>query len=444
MVEPRSATPSARGRSVLMTGAAAALLAAAALFALLRVTSLGSIGELRLGAGSPVMTDFKSTVYYPAKAYADGINPYDAQQYLTRYPAPEPLRLYPPATLLVFRPFAWLPLDTAMAVQACLTLLLSGVLAYVSLRLARLPTSAAAVLLVWGLILLSRPGQWNLLQGQMTLLIVLGVYAAFAAGRISPVVAGIGLALSLLKPNFGLPTAALMLARGHYRGAAIGIALTAVLNLVTVASLATQSGGLFEFGRLFLGTGDQLRFGARLGTELNVFRVDGVGFITRLLGVRLGVVASLLAAALFLGLVAALLRRRQDPLASDRQPDSAVAGLLCCGVLIGMYHIGYDLLLLTWPCLALVKDLRGSPHVLPARRWVQAGLLGLLAFNYVTTFAVLGALHAEGALFWIVASLNGAALTALFALYLWDVLAARPSMAAGAVPLAATSQRRCA
>lgn len=438
MTVSRFADPRARSRSLLATGAAATLLVGAILVALLRVTSLGSVGGVRLGATS-AMSDFKSTVYYPARAYADGVNPYDAEQYLARYPAPEPVRLYPPAMFLVFRPFAALPLEAAMRLQAVLTLVLSGLLAYVSLRLARVPASPAAVLLVWGLVLLSRPGQWNLLQGQITLLVVLGVYAALASGRASPMIAGAGLALSLLKPNFGLPVAALMLARGNYAGLAIGGGLAGILNLAAVASLAEQTGGLYEFGRLFLGTGDQLRFSAKLGTELSVFRVDGAGLITRLFGVPLGAVASLLTAAVILGLVMAGLRRRRQSLAADGPPDGALAGLLCCAVLISMYHIGYDLLLLTWPFVALVKDLRTSPRLEPARRWIQAGLLALLAFNYVTTFSVLGALEAERVLFLIVASLNGAALAGLFGLYLWDLMAPRPVIARGSLPFAASA-----
>lgn len=433
------AAPSSRGRALLRTGAAAALLAAVIILALLRVTSLGSIGGLRLGTGTAAMADFKSTVYYPAMAYADGVNPYDAQEYLTRYPAPEPLRLYPPATLLIFRPFASLPLEAAMQVQAILTVLLSGVLAYVSLRLARMPVSAAAVLLVWGLILLSRPGQWNLLQGQMTLLVVLGVYAALAASPASPLLAGLGLAVSLLKPNFGLPVAALMLARGQYAGVAIGAGLAGALNLAMVGSLAEQSGGFYEFGRLFLGTGDQLRFSARLGTELNVYRVDAPGLITRLLGVHLGLVGSLLAGAVLLGLVMALLRRRRESPTVAGLPDAALAGLLCSAVLISMYHVGYDLLLLTWPCIALVKDLRASRRAAPMRRWVQGGLLALLAFNYVTTFSVLSALHAEGILFLLVASLNGAALATLFSLYFRDVMMPQRATTQSALPFPASA-----
>ena len=435
MVPTRTAARSARGRARLVTAAAAALLAGAILLAMLRVTSLGSIGGIRLGTGAAAMSDFKSTVYYPAKAFADGVNPYDTQEYLDRYPAPEPLRLYPPATLLIFQPFAWLPLEAAMGVQAILTVLLSGVLAYVSLRLARVRVTATAVLAIWGLMLLSRPGQWNLIQGQMTLLMVLGVYAALAAGPASPVIGGLGLALSLLKPNFGIPAAALMVARGHSAGAAIGVGLAGVLNLVALGALIDHPGAIYEFGQRFLGTGDQLRFSARLGTELSVFRIDGGGLVTRWLGVHLGAAGSLILCAVIVGLVMALLARRRPSHPVEGPPAAPVAGLLCCTVLISMYHIGYDLLLLTWPFVALVKGLRASPRLVPFGRWVQAGLYALLAMNYVTTFSVLSALHAHGALFMVVASLNGAALAALFVLYFRDVVELRRAAVRSSMPL---------
>ena len=100
-----------------------------------------------------------------------------------------------------------------------------------------------------------------------------------------------------------------------------------------------------------------------------------------------------------------------------------------------MYHIGYDLLLLTWPFVALVKGLRASPRLVPFGRWVQAGLYALLAMNYVTTFSVLSALHAHGALFMVVASLNGAALAALFVLYFRDVVELRRAAVRSSMPL---------
>jgi hypothetical protein len=368
------------------------------------------------------MGDFKSTVYYPAKAYTDGVNPYDAKQYLARYPAPEPVRLYPPATLLAFQPFASIPLPAATRVQAVLTVLLSGVLAYVSLRLAGAPARAPAVLLVWALILLSRPGQWNLLQGQMTLPIVLGIYAALATGRRSRLLAGAGLAIALLKPNFGLPLMVLMLARGQFAGVAVGAGVTGLLNLVAMRGLVTQSGGLPQFLTLFHGTGDRLHTSAHLGSELNVFRVDGVGLVSRLWEIPLGLVGSLIAGAGVLGLIVIVLHRRAVRPALERPFDASVVGLICSGILVSIYHIGYDLLLLTWPFVALVVQIAATGRRTPVGQWVALGLFAILAGNYLATATVIEGLGSRPMLSLTLASLNGAALLGLFAFYLHQVV----------------------
>ncbi|MEO7986682.1 MAG: hypothetical protein ABI766_09115 [Gemmatimonadales bacterium] len=89
-----STHPGSRGRSRLFTAGAAALLTLALLVAMLRLSCLGcSLGGLRLGFGAMAMNDFQTTVYYPVKAYSEGVNPYNTEDYLERYPAPQALRL---------------------------------------------------------------------------------------------------------------------------------------------------------------------------------------------------------------------------------------------------------------------------------------------------------------------------------------------------------------
>lgn len=77
-----------------------------------------------------------------------------------------------------------------------LTVALTTLLAYVSLRFNNVKASGTNVLLVATLIVLSRPGQWNLLLGQVTLQVVLASYAALHYAHRSPLVSGIGLAVS--------------------------------------------------------------------------------------------------------------------------------------------------------------------------------------------------------------------------------------------------------
>ncbi|HEX2610685.1 MAG TPA: hypothetical protein VHK68_06715, partial [Gemmatimonadales bacterium] len=61
--------------------------------ALARVGALDRVGSLRLSAPY-VMVDFRHVVYYPTRAFWDGINPYDSSRYMQRYPVEIPVSLY--------------------------------------------------------------------------------------------------------------------------------------------------------------------------------------------------------------------------------------------------------------------------------------------------------------------------------------------------------------
>jgi hypothetical protein len=397
------------------------LLAVALGVALLRLTCMDcSVGGLRLGFAVPGMNDFQTTVYYPVRAFADAVNPYNTSEYLARYPAPQALRLYPPAMLTVFAPIAALSVEVAGQVQAVLTILLSGLLALVALRLARARATVGAVFLVWALILLSRPGQWNFLLGQITVVVVLGTYAALAGDRRSVMLAGLGLALSMLKPNFGLPLAVLMLARGQFAGVALGALLTGLLNLIPLPRLMALSGGLLGFLHMFWGDTEQLATSSGPRDELTVFRVDAGALLGRWLSSPLGWAGSLAVMAVLLAATVWILRRGKR-LRADETPEPAVAGLVCCAILLSLYHIGYDILLLVWPFVGTVNRLRVSHGAERRRLSFQVVLMTGLALNYASTYSVINALDASGPLLLLLNSLNGAALLALFGLFAWDL-----------------------
>ncbi|MEO7986681.1 MAG: glycosyltransferase 87 family protein [Gemmatimonadales bacterium] len=331
---------------------------------------------------------------------------------------------------MLFRPFAALSLETASRIHAGLTLILSGLLAVASLRLAGVRARPAAVLLVWALILFSRPGQWNFLLGQITLLVVLGTYVALAANRRSIVLAGLGLALSLLKPNFGLPLAVLMLARGQVGGVVFGATVTGILNLIPLPRLAELSGGVLKFAALFFGGTERYAQSSGPQNELTLYRVDAGGLLGQWLPTPLGWVGSFLVAGLLLGLVAWIFRRHNR---SSTPADPALAGLFCCAILLSLYHIWYDLLLLAWPFVGIVHRLRASAGRVSHLHLLQLGLLILLAVNYASTYSVIDAVHARGALFRLLTSLNGTALVMLSGLFALDVTG-RVSRLDGAIP----------
>ncbi len=403
---------------------AASLLAAALAIPLFRAGTLQTVGGVQIGAADWVMGDFRSVVYYPAKAFRDGLNPYDAAVYLPRYPVPEPFRAYPPALLLVAQPLAQLPPVSAAAVQLGLTLALTGILAWWSASRSEPPTHSLGILAAAGLILMSRPGHWNLLQGHITLLIVLAVYAALALPPRRYWLGGLALAVAMLKPNFGIPLAVLMLATFRTRSVIVGLGITALLNLPVLAILAKRSGGVVRAVRLMVeGASPEA---SDLASQYALFRVDASALISRFVGTSLGPVVPVVIAVGVLGIAAVLLRRRAR-LSASMGTDPVSVGLACTAILLCVYHIGYDLLLLVWPATVLVTGFAARRGSRPPRAWLELALIAVLAGNYLATYAAMEVLGAGSAIGLLALSLNGMAVLILFCLYARDASAQAPT-----------------
>jgi hypothetical protein len=415
------------GPGVLAAGAVA-LLILAGVFALVRVTGR----EILQGDFTAVewaMSDFKSVLYYPAKAFAAGDNPYDTEEYLARHSTPFGFYLYPPIVLLLARPFAALPLGWAIAFQAALTVGLAGLLAFVSLRLSGARGRLPAVVFVTAVMLLSRPGQWNLLLGQVTLPVVLASYAALVLAPRRPLLSACALALAMIKPNFGGPLALIMLALGYGRTVLTGAGVLVLVNLPLVAVLADRAGGLLPLIEHAGGGGEPMTHVEQLHTQLNYHRVDVAVLAGNLLTpYSIGLGGTVLLCGLVLGLVVLALRleRRREggPTAgSTALPVSpAACALIWCGILLCGYHLIYDSLLLTWPFVALVVQIAATGRRTPVGQWVALGLFAILAGNYLATATVIEGLGSRPMLSLTLASLNGAALLGLFAFYLHQVV----------------------
>src|SRR4051812_25907272 len=91
--------------------AALALIAALGI-AMLRVTALSDVGGVRLSANWALI-DFQTTIYYPVRAFIDGVNPYDRDTYRAHYPGAETFPPFLPSTLLIHLPFGVMPLALA-------------------------------------------------------------------------------------------------------------------------------------------------------------------------------------------------------------------------------------------------------------------------------------------------------------------------------------------
>ena len=399
------------GRTVLagvFFAAAAGLLAARA-WALVNVP--GAPDHARW-----VLQDFRDAIYYPVVALLDGGNPYDVAAYYARYPVGQEFPVYSPLTLLVHLPFGLLPYRLAEALYFAVTLALTVVLAGVSLRLAGLPQRADAVLTVAALLLLSRPGQSNLLLGQSTLLAVLATVTALHWARSHPWRATAALALATFKPTFGIPLAVLLALRGDVWVAARGLAIGGAVAALVAVWPAAGAGGVEPFLRALLDNQSQMRATPQVDPATSWLRIDSWALAARLAGRSLGVVVESVLSLVVLGGTGLLLRRAARGTAESA--GHVTLALASAGILAGLYHQVYDLLLLA---PATVAVLSGRPADLWAARplWragLAVALIGLFA-NYATTNTALSRLGIGGGWWLVIVSINGLLLLAVWLAY---------------------------
>jgi len=368
-----------------------------------------------------VMQDFRDATYFPVRSFLDGNNPYDAAAQASAYPVGQTFPPYSPLTLLLHAPLGLLPLGAAALGYFALNLVLTLGFAALVLRLTG-STSPAATLVLAALLLLSRPGQWNLMLGQPTLLIVIGVYLALFWAHQRPWLAGLGLALSSLKPTFAVPLALLMLARGEVRAVWVGSVAAGIAAAAGAVGPVLAAGGLVPFVGGLPANYAAVANDPSAHALLSIYRVDVIALAARLLG-RGPRLAEELALSLTILAVGAFAMRSSR---GASEPAYTLSSMVACLTLAaGTYHLAYDLLLLTLPAVALWRGGKVAPWATrPWRRQLFLALFAVLGFNYAATQAGTNHLVPNGRLWTVVTSLNSTAVLALFIGYV-DLLLRR-------------------
>jgi hypothetical protein len=212
--------------------------------------------------------------------------------------------------------------------------------------------------------LLSGPGKLDLRNGEPTLIIVLACYLAIAARRTQPARTVTGVVVALAKPTFGLPLAIVLTCRRRVREVLVGIAVALGISLVVAVPLVDDAGGVGPFV-------DSLRDDLQVTSESaqsrigSPLRIDGVNAIARATGLRPGSTVALLGGIALLAIGAWAIARlaRLDP-ESDRSELAVTLAALT--ILVPLFRVGYDLLLLTWPILLLLRR-RPPDAIWPSR-----------------------------------------------------------------------------
>jgi hypothetical protein len=402
----------AEGR-LARTLALAALGLAVAVFAYRVVHDLELRG-LSPGAQRWALVDFAEQVYGPERSFLEGKNPYRG------YPVPNSFAGYAPHTLLVHLPFGLASFDTAASAYAATVVLLTIALAWVALRSVGARATLATTAGLSALLLVSRPGQMNAINGNITAQVVLGAYAALVCARRRPALAAAGLALALMKPTIGLPLAAFLLfGRGDRRAVVLGTLAAAVPSAVVVALILPAAGGV-------AGLLASVRHGVtafRLARETNPvsgwMRIDALAVLGKLAGRPLPVPLETAVSVAILG--AGVLGVRRFLAAGGAAEAPVVTALICLTIAVFTYEQAYGALLLVLPMLALGRD---APPLVGARRLVTVGLMAVPFANYLSTYTVLEHLGVQGWKFLALTSANGVALVIAWAVVLVTVLRA--------------------
>ena len=375
--------------------------------AALRIGLLERAGDVRLSADW-ALTDFYSAAFAPARAVLAGGTPYTND---STYPP------YAPLHLLLHLPFALPTAEAAGVAYFLFTAALTLPLAWLALRLAGLEPVPHRVLVVAGLVLLSRPGHWTLLLGQVSILLTVATYAAIRAPVTGALAGGGAVAVALLKPTFGVPLALLLWAWGRGRQALAGLLLAGVVNLPVLLLFAERQGGWASLFSAAVGGYRSWQDIPDVDPSTSNTRTDLTSLVSRFLGHPLADPLQVLLAAGVLAAAALVLHRlrgRDDP-----QGRAVGIGVLTLAISLVGFHRGYDLVLLAAPCLVAARSPGALTQVGSRMRLVLLALFAAPALNWVATESVLEAWRPDRPMWLLITSANALCLVALLLAYLW-------------------------
>jgi hypothetical protein len=227
------------------------------------LSALAGYRSLREPFGAPTATaantaeprgaDFRDATYYPIREFLTGGDPYDPAKMFAHWPVRQEFDLYGPFHLLLHAPLTLLPYRAALDVFSVLALAFAFGTGLIAARTARLPGGRLTACYAGAVVALSELTKAALYFGQVDALLGLGgaivLGQAGRPGR-SRRWTAVGMALMWIKPQFGIPVALLLIARGLWRETAVGTGAAVLLSLPVVVPLVIREGGIGGFVRV--------------------------------------------------------------------------------------------------------------------------------------------------------------------------------------------------
>lgn len=327
--------------------------------------------------------DFHNGVYFPARAYLDGVSPY-GQSFSELYPVTRPLPMMSPLVLLVHAPLAALPVRAAEVVYFIIN---CGLLALIGWYCVHwMPaglTRTTWLLIAWLVIVASRAGHTTLFTGYLTALMVAGSLIALAHAKSQPWLSAIGVAIASCKPTYAIPLFLLMLARGDRVAALRGLGISIVgagLSLSRLMLVTTPQQLWMD-----LQQGQSAHMADAYEFPVNTWtRIDALALYAKWMEIVPGELMHL-TVMVFLLPISALALWRLQFVKHHQCAAGLSSGLMAVSMLATLYHHVYDALLLFPAAFGLIlcepSTQRGSARL----RLIIAMLLLLVAWNYASS-----------------------------------------------------------
>lgn len=339
-------------------------------------------------AGRNGMADFRDVIYFPTRAVAEGINPYDSSseplpdgspRYWQRYPVLNLFPLYSPLVLLLFGAFALPDFYTAAAAFQVLNLALLLGWSYLIWKHADQTPTAERVLWLATAMLITQAGRAIFIGGETALPLAIGTLLAAVHASRHPTTAGWALALTSFKPTFGLPLGLLLLFRREWKVVFLGWGLGFVIAVAGLIAIFGQTNDLARLPQIILQNQRDLESHPEATALTTSTRIDSAAALERSFQLKSSAGRLAVFLAIF-GLAGSTLWRL-----SYHGHDPEVERLLQIVTLIGtvacMYRLTYDGIAL-WAAIGLL-------WLSPADCWnktspqLRGWLGGLLLFTQI-------------------------------------------------------------
>ena len=365
-------------------------------------------------------SDFHNGVYFPSLAFREGVNPY-SNAIVDRYLISRSSPIYSPVLFIWHAPLSVPILDEADILFFLCNTAMLGLLAWLGIRMANQRYHRGLWILLFAILVYSRPGHVTLFTGYFTVELVIGSIVALHFGSTRPFLSGLGMLLASGKPTYVLPLIVLLLCRRNYRAVAIGLVLCVAGGLIGLSWLAFFSSPMEVVAGI--NEGRMALHGDATEDPVNTWtRLDTVGVVSKVMGWKPNDFFYL-GSMLVMLVVPGWLMFRASVNERNRGATGLTATIACLTILVSIYHHAYDSLLVVVPWIGITFF--GSIDRAEMPEWARRTLAVLLAVplvNYLSTRAFLqkAGLDPQGYVWEAITSANGACLLLALVIVLWS------------------------